>query len=330
MRCKIIQTLIAIALLAGLASQSPLRAEEYPPALNYDDFIEAVKLDTQNAKLYFANKVLSVHVYLPGRNVQVRTDIADNNGTLLLSSEHLHTYKNGAALGEINTWQNACEGGKCISSPNSITLKPGLYWMIFSEKGKIFSAEWFEVRSYKQGEGRFAKGEVFYSYLPQTQMARFHFASDGQLLIDAGFAGEKEVGDQSSITKKMLVTLKHNGKVFAKQPGKEPHNITLYPYTTLETLPISKAANNSIIKKADLKDGNYELEIQLDGKLYRKFIFQWKGGKFVTQGRQKDNMRPTEQMIVSENSSWFWNSLTQEPKRIVPAIDLSKTAEGSH
>jgi hypothetical protein len=322
---KHIKNIISIGILAAsFLPTMPILAENYPPALNFDDFIEAVSVGTSDSKLYFARKVLSVHVYVPGRNVQVRTDIVDANGTILNSTEHMHEYKNGQALGDIDSSVQGCLNRDCIHGKNSTVLAPGLYWMVFSENGKPFSAEWFEVRSYKLGEGRFAKGEVTYAYLPQTQMARLYFNSSGDFVAEAGFAGENAVGDQSSVTKGLHVTLKHNGKLFAKNPGKMPQNITLYPYTSMESLPMSKAANNGVIKKADMKDGNYELELKLEGKLYRKFSFQIKGGKFVYQGRQKTDTKPPERMIVSESSAWLWNTLSKEPTRTLPAIDLSQ------
>lgn len=320
---KIFTAVLSLGLLLGVCSTPRVQATDYPPALNYDDFIQSIQLDAVDANLYFARQLLNVHVYVPGRDVQVRTDIVDSQGKIRTTKERVHRYKNGMSLGEIDAWVSACAGGKCLDGPNTVPLEPGVYWMVFSEKGKIFSAEWFEVRSYSLGEGRFAKGQVFYSYLPQTQMARLSFESDGQFVVEAGFAGEKAVTDQSSINLKLLANLKFNGKVIAKLPGKEAHRVTLYPYTTLLQLQLSGATNNALLKKNDLKDGNYELEIQLDGKLYRKFSFQIKAGKWVYQGRQKDNTQPPERMIVSEKSAWLWNSLSKEPVYLLPQVTLS-------
>lgn len=323
---KSLTSLLSLGFMLALSAGQSLWAAEYPPALNYDDYIQAIQMDTVDAKLNFGRQLLNVHVYVPGRDVQVRTDIVDSQGKIRATKERVHRYKNGLSLGEIDSWVSACAGGKCLDGPNSVALEPGLYWMVLSEQGKIFSAEWFEVRAYSLGEGRFAKGQVFYTYLPQTQMARILFAADGQLIVEAGFAGEKAVGDQSSVNLKMLAQLKYNGKVMAKLPGKEAHRITLYPYTTLMQVHLSGASNNALLKKSDFKDGNYELEIQLEGKLYRKFQFQLKGGKFVYQGRQKDSTQPPERMIVSEKSAWLWNSLSKEPVHVLPEINLTAPA----
>lgn len=323
---KFFTSVLSFGLLLGLYSTSRVQATDFPPALNYDDFIHSVQLDAVDSKLYFARQLLNVHVYVPGRDVQVRTDIVDSQGKIRTTKERVHRYKNGLSLGEIDGWVSACAGGKCLDGPHSVPLEPGVYWMVFSENGKIFSAEWFEVRAYPLGEGRFSKGQVFYSYLPQTQMARLSFESDGQFVVEAGFAGEKAVADQSSINLKLLANLKLNGKVIAKLPGKEAHRVTLYPYTTLLQLHLSGATNNAMLKKSDLKDGNYELEIQLEGKLYRKFTFQIKAGKWVYQGRQKDNTQPPERMIVSEKSAWLWNSLSKEPVYLLPDIKFSASS----
>jgi hypothetical protein len=320
---KFFTSVLSFGLLLSLYSTSRVQATDFPPALNYDDFIHSVQLDAVDAKLYFARQLLNVHVHVPGRDVQVRTDIVDSQGKIRTTKERVHRYKNGMSLGEIDGWVSACAGGKCLDGPNTVPLEPGVYWMVFSENGKIFSAEWFEVRAYSLGEGRFAKGQVFYSYLPQSQMARLSFESDGQFVVEAGFAGEKAVADQSSINLKLLANLKLNGQVIAKLPGKEAHRVTLYPYTTLLQLHLSGAKNNAMLKKTDLKDGNYELEIQLEGKLYRKFSFQIKAGKWVYQGRQKDNTQPPERMIVSEKSAWLWNSLSKEPAYPMPNINLT-------
>lgn len=296
---------------------------DYPPALNYDDYVDSLNMGTTDYNLQFASKILRLGVFVPGRNAQVRTDIVDATGKIIISTEHVQRYKNGQALGDVDTSIHACAKRTCITGPDSVKLKPGLYWMVLSENGKPFSAEWFEVRSYPLGEGRFAKGEISYTYLPQTQMARLSFSSSDEFVAELGFAGEKAVGDKTAISQDITSTIKQNGKLWAKTPGKMPERLTIYPYTRMERISLSKAATNGIIKKADLTDGNYELEVQVDKKAYRKFNFQVKGGKFVYQGRQQENTQPPERMIVSEKSAWLWSSFSKEPARTLPSIDFN-------
>lgn len=240
---------------------------------------------------------------------------------------YVHRYKNGEALGEGDTSVWECKNrpeNKCLMGKNSFKVEPGLYWMIYSENGKIFSAEWFEVRSYKLGEGRFAKGQKYYAYLPTTQMAQIELdPKEDKVNVKVGLAGEKEVGDKYSVTKTLKAELKHNGKAFAGTPGKNPHKVNLYPNTTLETVNLSLLKNNSTLKYKDLKPGKYELNISLDGKGYRKFIFEMKDGKIVYQGRQKESTQPVERMIASEKSYWLWNTYTKEPTYTIPTVDLS-------
>lgn len=298
------------------------RAAEYPPAMNYDNFTEFIRLGTQDSKLSFASQLYTMKFYLPGRDAQIRMDIVDQKGQIISTKERVHHYKNGESLGEVDTWVNKCKSGTCLNGPNTPVLQPGLYWLVCSEEGKIFSAEWFEVRTYKLGEGRFAKGQITYAYLPTSQMAQISLDS-GELEVQIGVAGESEVGDHSSVNKNMLATLKYNGKLFGKLPGNSPAPLTVMPYTQMFHVNLSKASNNNVIKKADLKDGNYELEIMLDHKAYRKFKFQLKGSKIVPQGRQLESTQPPEHMIVSEKSAWIWNSYAKEPTRNLPQLDLN-------
>jgi len=316
--------LSAIALTAGLFTSSPALAA-YPPAMNYDNFTDFVYIDESDSRMLFANKLFSMRFYMPGRDAQIRIDIVDKNGKVISTKEHVYFYQNGKALGKTKYESNTCKV-KCLNGPNSPVLAPGLYWLVFSEEGKIFNSEWFEVRSYKLGEGRFAKGQVNYQYLPTTQMAKVSLDS-GELRVEAGFAAGSEVGDKNSIIKKMKATLKYNGKLFAKLPGSSAHNISLEPYTEMHSINLSKAKNNSTIKKSDMKDGNYELGITLDGKAYRKFKFQVKSGKIVYQGRQKESTQPPHRMIISEKYTWLWNTYVKEPNRVMPKVNLKAATQ---
>lgn len=324
MRNNLTRAFTSLVLATGFFLPTSAMAADYPPAMNYDNLTEFVQVGETDSKMLFASRLYTMNFYLPGRDAQVRIDVVNDKGQIISTKERVHRYKNGEALGKVDSWTNKCKSGACLDGPNTPLLAPGLYWLIFSEHGKIFSAEWFEVRAYSLGEGRFAKGQITYQYLPTTQMAQISLY-DGELHVEAGFAGESDVKDQNAVVKEMKATLNYNGTLFAKLPGNNPHRLTLEPYTQMHTLNLSLAKNNSVIKKADMKDGNYELNITLDGKAYRKFKFQLKGGKFVYQGRQKESTRPPERMIVSEKYAWLWNTYVQEPVRTIPAVDL-KTA----
>jgi hypothetical protein len=329
MRLKL-SFLLSLNLLGGLLLTSPVFANDYPPAMAYEQMPDFINL-SPDGSLLFANKLLSMHVYVPGRDVQTRIDIVDAKGNIISTKERVHAYKNGQALGEINTWANACEGGTCLDGPSKPQLTPGIYWIVFSEKGKIFSAEWFEVRSFKLGEGRFAKGEVNYAILPHDQMASLYFSDGGKgsLMADIGFSVGPEVKDGSAVTKPVAVSLKHNGKPFAKSPGNVPQPTNIYAHTTMLTVSLSLIPKGEIIKPAQLKDGSYEMDVTIAGKLVRRFKFQVKGGKIVYQGRQSENTKPPERMVASEKHYWLWNTLAKEPSYALPAVQLTTSAPAS-
>lgn len=332
---KNIQQMVTIALaMGGLLLPANIQAAEYPPALNYDDFAEAVSLGNETGTLHFGSKILSVHMYLPGRDADVRTDLVDAQGKVLSAKEFWHQYKNGNALGQINSSVFDCKTrpeSKCITGPSKINLTPGLYWLVYSEKGKVFSAEWFEVKSYPLGEGRFAKGQRFYTVLPQDNMAKLYFTNNGSgdLMVDVGLSAGPEAGDKSAVTKKLSLSLKHNGKAFGKSVGNVPQQVNIYPSTTLLSNQLVKVQGNSGIKPQDLKDGKYELDVNLDGKSVRRFQFEVKGGKIVYQGRQQESTQPPERMVVAEKSYWLWNTYAKEPSHSLPSIDFSAAVPAS-
>lgn len=313
-----------LGLLSSVLLFAPAGAQDYPPAMVYEQMPDFINLD-QNAELYFGRKLLSMHVYVPQRNVETRIDIVDAQGKILSTKERVHKYKNGEAVGEIDTWVTACASGACTDGPNTLQLAPGVYWIVFSEKGKIFSAEWFEVRSFGQGEGRFAKGQKAYTVLPHDNMAKLFFEDGGKgnLRLAFGISAGAEVGEQSAVTKKMSLSLKYNGQPFAKGLGNVPQPENIYAHTTLIESPLLKVQGNAGIKASDLKDGKYELDVNLDGKSVRRYQFEVKGGKIVYQGRQQESTRPPERMVVSEKAYWLWNTYAKEPNHVLPAIDLS-------
>lgn len=311
----------ALVVLSSCLLTGPAWSQDYPPAMAYEQMPDFINLD-QNGQLYFGRKLLSMLVYVPQRDVETRIDIVDAEGNILSSKERVHKYKNGQALGEIDTWVTACASGQCLDGPSKVALKPGVYWIVFSEKGKVFSAEWFEVRSYGQGEGRFAKGQKSYTILPHDNMAKLYFTDGGKgsLVVDLGLSAGAEVGDQSTVVKKMSLSLKRNGQLVAKSVGNTPQPQNIYAYTTLITAPLVDPKSNAGLKASDLKDGKYELDVNLDGKSVRRYAFEVKGGKVVYQGRQQESTQPPERMVVSEKDYWLWNTYAKEPNHMLPKL----------
>lgn len=324
-RKKTIQFL-SLCLFSASLFALPAGAADYPPAMNYDDYTEFFSLDKSKAKLLIDWQLNKMRYYLPQRDAVIRLDIVDDSGKVLTTKERHFTYKNGKSLSV--DFDREC-GSPCLNGPNSLILDPGVYWFVASENGKVFSADWFEVRSYKLGEGRFAKGNLSYVYLPTTQMARLEFQDDGDFEVELGFAGEAAVGEQSQVSYPIQATLKYNGKVMAALPGQmrgTEHKVHLPPHSTMKSLNLSRVKNNAALKRADFKDGQYELDIQLNGKAYRKFKFQIQGGKIKYQGRQQENTQPVSRMIVSEKGYWLWNTYAKEPARNLPQFKLSAAA----
>ncbi len=320
--------IVRLGLLASLFLSVPALAADYPPAMNYDDYTEFFSLDKSKAKLLVDWQLNKIRYYLPQRDAVVRLDIVDNDGKVLTTKERRFVYKNGKSLSV--DFDQQC-GKICANGAKSLIMKPGLYWLVASENGKVFSADWFEVRDYKLGEGRFAKGNVSYVYLPTTQMARITFENDGDFKAELGFAGESAVGENSQVSYPIKATLKHNGKVMAAMPGQmrgTTHKIHLPPHSTMKTLNLSNVKNNSILKRSDFKDGNYELDVQVNNKAYRKFKFQIANGKIKYQGRQQENTQPAERMIVSEKGYWLWNTYAKEPTRKVPSFTMTSNPAG--
>lgn len=83
--------LSGLYLAANLLQSTPALADDYPPALNYDDFTESVLVGNEDGNMYFAKKIRSVHFYTPGRDVQVRTDVVDAKGNILSTKEYVRT-----------------------------------------------------------------------------------------------------------------------------------------------------------------------------------------------------------------------------------------------
>ncbi|MBF2054195.1 MAG: hypothetical protein IGS03_12155 [Candidatus Sericytochromatia bacterium] len=303
-----------LALLSPFLLMGPVGAQDYPPAMVYDQMPDFINLGNDGT-LYFGRKLQSMQVYVPQRDVETRIDIVDAEGKILSTKERVYKYKNGPAEGEMDTWVTACASGQCANGPSTFPLKPGVHWIVFSEKGKVFAAEWFEIRAAAQGEGRFAKGSKHYAVLPQDNMARLYFTDNGKgkLIIEFGMHAGAEVGDSSAVTKKMRVSLKHNGKEVGKSAGNQPQPTNIYPSTTMINATIVKSKDNSGIQKADLKDGQYEIDVNMDGKSVRRFKFEVKGGKIVYQGRQQESTQPMERMIVSESAYWLWNIYAKAP-----------------
>lgn len=306
-------------LLSGalIVSFSPAMAADYPPALSYDSFLDGLEVDDQKATLPFASKVSRFEIFVPGRNVKGKISIVDAQGKVLSSREYLYEYKNGKTVGEWQTDQLKCPG--CAKGPGVLTLKPGIYWLVLSENNKVFSSEWFEVRSYALGQGRFAAGERYYLYAPASQMARLN-TKEGDFRAEIGLEGGERLGKESSISVPFYAVLKQNGKEIARTPG-EGKTVPLYPQTTLQQVFFTRP-NYNAIKAKDLTDGKYQIDVFVDGKVARRFDFMVKKGVIQTSGRQLENT-PPERMIVSEDGTWVWNSFSKAPERSLPTIDWS-------
>lgn len=311
--------IMAVSLWSGLLAMAlnPSFAADYPPALSYDTFLDGLEIDDQKATLPFASKVSRFEVFVPGRNVKGKLSIVDEKGQVLSSREYLYEYKNGKPLGEWQTDQLKCPG--CVKGPGVLTLKPGTYWLVLSENNKVFSSEWFEVRSYALGKGRFAAGERYYLYAPASQMARLN-TKDGDFRAEVGLEGGEKLGKESSLSVPFHAVLKQNGKEIARTPG-EGNTISLYPQTTLYQVFFTRP-NYNAIKAKDLTDGKYQIDVFVDGKVARRFDFMVKKGVIQTSGRQLENT-PPERMIVSEDGTWIWNSFSKAPERSLPTIDWS-------
>lgn len=306
----------SVAILAfGL--MSGVQAADYPPALIYDNLPELLQIGNADGTLFFGRHLPDFKLYLPERQAQVRIDIVDAQGKVLTTKERVFNFHAGRPIGEIDGNVFACANDvKCIDGASKLPLAPGVYWLVLSENQQPFSAEWFEVRSAGQGEGRFAK-QTYFTLLPQEQMAGIGFNNQGKgdMVVDLGLAS----GSSETVVKPLRLILKRGGKPVAQSPGNKPQPVTLYPYTSLiqQTLVTPKNAN---FAKADLTDGAYQLEAQLDGKAVRHFNFTVKGGKIVYQGRQQETSQPAVRQIVSQDRVWIWNADTKEPMHQLPKI----------
>lgn len=310
-----------LSLLMGasvFAGAPKAHAADYPPAFNYDTLLRGLEVSDKDASMPFASRISNFEIFVPGRDVKGKISIVDAEGKIVSSREYVYEHKNGQAVGRWNNDTLKCP--TCLKGPGRFNLKPGVYWLVFSEDNQVFSSEWFEVRSYPLGQGRFSAGDRYYLYAPASQMARLN-TKNGDFRAEVGLAGEKRLGKEHSISVPFYAVLKQNGKEIARTPGKDK-KAPLYPQTTLQTVFFTRP-NYKPIKAKDLTDGKYQIDVFLDNKAVRRFDFIVKGGAIQAMGRQLESIKPAHRMIVSENGTWLWNQFAKAPERQLPDIDWS-------
>ncbi len=300
-----------------VAIAGPLRAEEDspPPAIVMASLLDAISLDSDEGNLGL-NTVTTV--FMPEGSKMV-TVVTDNEGTML----NQYTWKGGKDDGVFRDYRLSTSSH---GNPNSFKLtEEGEYVLVFAVDGEAIHTLPFSVDVGKSSS-LYKPGTVYRMDGPWEDYGYLSFKNDDddealQFSLWLRTKGKTKNGTADAVAKVEL-------KGPRGELGEAEENVQLKATWSEFTFEFGREGDTVSGEDMTDVDGDYSVEIEIDGKDYATFEFSVDGGEIAMQGRQvREGTDPT--VYIEGGGSAWWALRDGATESLDDAIEIAGSVDKS-